>query len=182
MLTRMLTRRSPKACASTFSFAGYHDLAPTSTVAGTPLGNVSLKASPFLQSLSDAIRSAPETIKAERPAHISVASYFLLPSQPPPVIDMSSKSEKALRREKFEHAFTVIREELMEHFKQQGMPDDAAEWYRRVSAEVFLTHPQVSVCQLYFSVLFFWRHRISTTMFQVANLTEGCPWWIPRRS
>jgi len=40
-------------------------------------------------------------------------------------------NEKALRRQKFEDAFAVIRNDLMVHFKEQGMPADAVEWYER---------------------------------------------------
>lgn len=43
--------------------------------------------------------------------------------------------EKAQRRKKFEDAFQVIRNELLEHFAAQGMPEDAVDWYRRVSGD-----------------------------------------------
>ena len=39
---------------------------------------------------------------------------------------------KAQKRQKFEHAFEVIRDELLEHFTANGMPKDAQEWYRKV--------------------------------------------------
>ncbi|KIP02772.1 hypothetical protein PHLGIDRAFT_32072 [Phlebiopsis gigantea 11061_1 CR5-6] len=39
---------------------------------------------------------------------------------------MSSKAEK---RARFDHVFEVIRDELVEYFKAQGMPQDATEWY-----------------------------------------------------
>lgn len=42
---------------------------------------------------------------------------------------MSSKAEK---RARFDHVFEVIRDELVEYFKAQGMPQDATEWYIKV--------------------------------------------------
>lgn len=39
---------------------------------------------------------------------------------------------KAQKRQKFEHAFEVIRDELLAHFASNGMPKDAQEWYRKV--------------------------------------------------
>lgn len=39
---------------------------------------------------------------------------------------------KAHKRQKFEHAFEVIRDELLAHFASNGMPKDAQEWYRKV--------------------------------------------------
>jgi hypothetical protein len=41
---------------------------------------------------------------------------------------------KAMARKKFEGAWEVIRAELLGHFKDQNMPIDAREWYKRVSA------------------------------------------------
>ncbi|KAK7682293.1 hypothetical protein QCA50_014496 [Cerrena zonata] len=38
---------------------------------------------------------------------------------------------KAQKRQKFEHAFEVIRDELLAHFASNGMPKDAQEWYRK---------------------------------------------------
>ncbi|EEB91110.1 hypothetical protein MPER_10587 [Moniliophthora perniciosa FA553] len=42
-----------------------------------------------------------------------------------------SSNDKAARRAKFEGAWNVIREELLTHFKGEGMPQDAVEWYSR---------------------------------------------------
>ena len=39
---------------------------------------------------------------------------------------------KAPRRAKFEAAFAKIRDELIEHFTGEGMPQEAVEWYRSV--------------------------------------------------
>lgn len=41
---------------------------------------------------------------------------------------------KAERRAKFEAAFEVIRQELLDHFAKEGMPKEAVEWYKRVWA------------------------------------------------
>jgi farnesyl diphosphate synthase len=38
---------------------------------------------------------------------------------------------KAEKRQRFEDAFVVIREELLEHFAGQGMPAEGIEWYKR---------------------------------------------------
>jgi len=47
---------------------------------------------------------------------------------------MSTPQAKAERRAKFEGAFVKIRDELIEHFAGEGMPDEAVEWYRNVSS------------------------------------------------
>lgn len=39
---------------------------------------------------------------------------------------------KAQRRTKFENVFTVIRDELIDHFVAEGMPPEAVDWYRKV--------------------------------------------------
>lgn len=36
------------------------------------------------------------------------------------------------RRAKFLDTWTIIRDELLTHFRSQGMPEDAAEWYKLV--------------------------------------------------
>lgn len=41
---------------------------------------------------------------------------------------------KALRRQRFEGAWKVIRDELVEHLASEGMPSDAIEWFGKVSA------------------------------------------------
>lgn len=51
---------------------------------------------------------------------------------------MSTPLAKAERRAKFEAAFEKIRDELIEHFAGEGMPDEAVKWYRDVS----------SICQI----------------------------------
>lgn len=40
-------------------------------------------------------------------------------------------SDKAASRARFENAWNVIRDELVEHIKSQGMPQDAIDWYAR---------------------------------------------------
>ena len=44
----------------------------------------------------------------------------------------SSAALKAQKRQKFERVYEVIREELLTHFNGEGMPKEAAEWYRQV--------------------------------------------------
>ena len=43
-------------------------------------------------------------------------------------------AHKAASRAKFEGVFAAIREELLQHFAGEGMPAEAVEWYRKVSA------------------------------------------------
>ena len=43
-------------------------------------------------------------------------------------------TDKAARRAKFEAVFEKIRDELIDHFAGEGMPQDAVEWYRNVRA------------------------------------------------
>ncbi|KAJ8087001.1 Farnesyl pyrophosphate synthetase [Marasmius tenuissimus] len=42
-----------------------------------------------------------------------------------------SSADKAVRRAKFEDAWNVIRDELVDNFKSHGMPQDAIDWYSR---------------------------------------------------
>ncbi|EPT02690.1 hypothetical protein FOMPIDRAFT_1015216 [Fomitopsis schrenkii] len=44
---------------------------------------------------------------------------------------MSKADAKAQKRQKFEAVFATLRDELLEHFAAQGMPEDAKQWYRR---------------------------------------------------
>ena len=46
---------------------------------------------------------------------------------------MSKADAKAQKKQKFEAVFATLRDELLEHFAAQGMPEDAQQWYRRVS-------------------------------------------------
>ena len=45
-----------------------------------------------------------------------------------------SSSDGVSRRAKFEGVFELIRNELLEYFATQGMPEDAIAWYKRVSS------------------------------------------------
>lgn len=45
---------------------------------------------------------------------------------------MSASTTKAAKRAKFEAVFTVIRNELVDYFKAQGMPKDAVDWFQNV--------------------------------------------------
>ena len=47
---------------------------------------------------------------------------------------MMSSGSKQTRREKFERVFERIRDELVDHFAKEGMPPEAVDWYRNVSA------------------------------------------------
>jgi len=46
--------------------------------------------------------------------------------------------KKLARRTKFEGAWGVIRDELLEHFGKEGMPKEATEWYQKVSCGCFI--------------------------------------------
>jgi farnesyl diphosphate synthase len=41
-------------------------------------------------------------------------------------------NDKALKRQKFEKVWKIIRDELVEHAKSVGMPKDAVEWLSEV--------------------------------------------------
>lgn len=41
--------------------------------------------------------------------------------------------DKAARRKRFEDVFPVIAEELLGYIRGEGMPQDAVEWYEKVS-------------------------------------------------
>ncbi len=42
-------------------------------------------------------------------------------------------ADKAARRARFEGAWKVIKQELLDYITGEGMPKDAIEWYDRVS-------------------------------------------------
>ena len=46
---------------------------------------------------------------------------------------MSTTTDKAARRKRFEDVFPVIAEELSQYLKGEGMPKDAVDWYEKVS-------------------------------------------------
>jgi len=52
-------------------------------------------------------------------------------STPTMKTELDASLAKAMARKKFEGAWEVIREELLEHFREQRMPVDAREWYKR---------------------------------------------------
>ena len=54
-------------------------------------------------------------------------------------LDMSAAAQVA-RRAKFEGIFPKIRDELIEYFAGQGVPQDAVEWYRNVRASPLVIH------------------------------------------
>ena len=47
---------------------------------------------------------------------------------------MSSSTDKAARRKRFEDVFPMIADELLGYIKGEGMPKDAVEWYEKVSS------------------------------------------------
>lgn len=69
-----------------------------------------------------------------------INGFILLSLSFPFVLDltlqMATPKEllKAARRAKFEAVFVKIRDELIEHFSGEGMPQEAVEWYRNVRA------------------------------------------------
>ncbi|KAJ7754430.1 farnesyl-diphosphate synthase [Mycena metata] len=53
-------------------------------------------------------------------------------SYPSPFIDQIFKSPPvSSKRERFEQAFVVVRQQLLDAFAAQGVPDDAQTWYKR---------------------------------------------------
>lgn len=52
---------------------------------------------------------------------------------------------KAEKKQRFEDAFNVIRDDLLEHFSGQGMPEEGVEWYKRVSPSHTLGSSSISV-------------------------------------
>ena len=87
---------------------------------------------------------------------------------------MATPALKAARRAKFEVVFSKIRDELIDHFAGEGMPQEAVEWYRNVRACFF----QFIISLFDFFVLF-WVNRISSTMYLVVNLIAACLSLIP---
>ena len=58
------------------------------------------------------------------------------------VLDFTNaKRRKAEARQKFEGAWETVRSELLIHFEKQNMPEDAREWYKRVSTVGESVHP-----------------------------------------
>jgi hypothetical protein len=49
------------------------------------------------------------------------------------IIDTTPRQKADGAREKFESAWEAIRSELLAHFEGQSMPNEAREWYKRVS-------------------------------------------------
>ena len=45
----------------------------------------------------------------------------------------ASSSDKLARRKRFEDVFPTIATELIDYVKGEGMPEDAVEWYHKVS-------------------------------------------------
>jgi hypothetical protein len=48
------------------------------------------------------------------------------------------------KRERFQQTFAIVRHELLDVFAAQGVPDDAQNWYTRVSLQPFiLSRPDI---------------------------------------
>ena len=45
---------------------------------------------------------------------------------------------KAQKMQKFEGAYSRLREELLDHLRQEGMPDDVVNWFQRVRLYSYL--------------------------------------------
>ncbi len=46
---------------------------------------------------------------------------------------------KAQKRQKFEDAFSKLREELLDYLRQEGMPEDVVNWFQRVRPSPYLS-------------------------------------------
>ncbi len=104
---------------------------------------------------------------------------------------------KAQRRQRFEGAWKVIRDELVEHLASEGMPSDAIEWFGKVSAHddalSFCQNREISECgglsYLHFAIVLLECRlnlsllcRTSITMFPVASSIAECLSSIASRS
>ena len=45
---------------------------------------------------------------------------------------------KAQKRQKFDAVYPILRDELLAYMKQEGMPEDAISWYKRVRISIAL--------------------------------------------
>lgn len=96
---------------------------------------------------------------------------------------MSASPEK---RQRFINVFADIRDELIQHFANEGMPDDGQEWFRRVSSfrsrlfqprllpALFLLPPSPFTSSptpflFYFEIMLIHLSRVLTIMSLVAN-------------
>jgi len=65
----------------------------------------------------------------------AILSLTLVPRQSvhANIVDTTPRQKANGAREKFESAWEAIRSELLAHFEGQSMPNEAKEWYKRVS-------------------------------------------------
>ena len=61
---------------------------------------------------------------------------------------MSSKEAKAARRAKFEGVWKIIEDELVLNMQNERMPEEAKEWYRRVSTSSIMLPTTFIHCTL----------------------------------
>jgi hypothetical protein len=57
----------------------------------------------------------------------------------------ASNLSKAQARKKFEDVYAIIRKELLDRFVSESMPEDAVQWYARVSVPVWFPIKILSV-------------------------------------
>jgi hypothetical protein len=53
-----------------------------------------------------------------------------------PLPPAAAKDKKAAARERFEGVYEVVRDDLLEDFRRHNMPEEAIEYYRRVSPTI----------------------------------------------
>ena len=88
---------------------------------------------------------------------------------------MSTAGKIVARHAKFEGVFTKIKDELIEHFSGEGMPQEAVDWYRNVctlSIHLLNIHGLITC----FSFI-----RASSTMFVAVNSFAACQSLRPSR-
>ena len=86
---------------------------------------------------------------------------------------MATAATKAARRAKFQSVFSKIKDELIEHFAGEGMPQEAVKWYQDVRASISVYHALP---------VDFFENRTSSTMFLAVNSIVACLSLIPLRS
>lgn len=65
----------------------------------------------------------------------SMSQQLNVANAPASMVDAAAK--KAARRKRFEDVFPLLKGELLEYLDQNGMPQDARDWYDRVGIMLF---------------------------------------------
>lgn len=80
-----------------------------------------------------------------------------------PLPPAAAKDKKAAIRKRFEGVYEVVRDDLLEDFRRHNMPEEAIEYYRRVSPTIisYLGHKVLP------------HDRAWTTMSQAESSTEA---------